>query len=111
MFLHLLLPQLAGLQRLVGRWGWRRVLVVVHLLEAGLLTAGLVVAQVTLVPVPSTLLALLAAAIAQGGVLLCLAVGLLVGLTLALLDAQHLLVALGATAWPDRIAVLMIQQG
>ena len=111
LLLHRWLPTQAWLQplvqRAVQRMGWRFLLAVVHLLEAALVLSWFVAAQFTLVPILCTLLALLAAAIAQGGLRLCAGVLLVAAVTLLLLDASYLQPELAAVGLPSIVAVAM----
>lgn len=107
LLLHRWLPAQAWVLSFAQRYGWRLLLAVVHLLEAALVVALFVAAQFALVPVLCTLLALLAAAIAQGGLRLCAWVLLVIAATLLLLDVGYLLPALSAVDLPSAVAVLM----
>ncbi len=107
LLLHQWIPGQAWVRSLAQRYGWRLLLAVVHLLEAALVVTLFVTAQIALVPVLCTLLALLAAAIAQGGLRLCAGVLLVTVATLLLLEVGYLLPALGVVDLPSAVAVIM----
>lgn len=107
LLLHRWLPGQTWVQSIAQRYGWRLLLAVVHLLEAALVVALFVTPQFTLVPVLCALLALLAAAIAQGGLRLCAGVWLVIVAALWLLDASYLLPTIAATDLPSAVAVAM----
>lgn len=107
LLLHQALPRLWWVPPLAQRWGWRALLALVHLLEAALVIALYVGAQFGLLPVTCTLLALLAAAIAQGGLKLCAGVLLVIISILLLMDTVYLLVALRAAEMPSVVAMIM----
>lgn len=107
LLLHRWLPYQPGFQSAVQRCGWRSSLVAVHLLESALVSVLFVAAQFALVPLACTLLALLAAAIAQGGIRLCAGVLGVVTSVILLLDTHYLVPAASRVTMPSLVAVLM----
>lgn len=107
LLLHQWLPDQVWVLSMAQRYGWRLLLAVVHLLEAAIVAALFITVQLSLVPVLCTLLALLVAAIAQGGLLLCTGVLLIIATTMLLLNVGYLLPAVGAVDLPSAVAVAM----